>query len=188
MSLPLITLGSRVADKKPSMPPPPREPRIKRIARVLLPLIVTTTTLPPAAYAAPNPSLLAQQPNYVSVSLEPNVALIIDDSRSMEDIRLPLPAGLASAASASSVVNTRGRATGYTVSGGWTVTDFEKEFFNGSSWEPQNGNTNKNEVERDKEWIYRSANLNPLYYNPRIHYKPWNDNGRAGASGWGASS
>jgi type IV pilus assembly protein PilY1 len=186
MSLPLITLGSRVADKKPPMPPAPlepREPRIKRIARVLLPLIVTTTTLPPAAYAAPNPSLLAQQPNYISVSLEPNVALIIDDSRSMEDIRLPLPAGLASAASASSVVNTRGRATGFSASGGWTVTDFEKEFFNGSTWELPNGNASKNEVERDKEWIYRSSNLNPLYYNPRIHYKPWNDNGRAGASG-----
>lgn len=184
MSLPLITLGSRVADKKPSMPPPPREPRIKRIARVLLPLIVTTTTLPPAAYAAPNPSLLAQQPNYVSVSLEPNVALIIDDSRSMEDIRLPLPAGLASAASATSVVNTRGRAESYTSTGGWVVKDFDKEFRNGTNWDFQNpADANKNEVDRDKEWIYRSANLNPLYYNPRIHYKPWNDNGRAGASG-----
>lgn len=38
-------------------------------------------------------------------------------------------------------------------------------------------------VERVNEWIYRSAALNPLYYNPAITYKPWNDNGRAGLTG-----
>lgn len=38
-------------------------------------------------------------------------------------------------------------------------------------------------VERVNEWIFRSSALNPLYYNPAITYRAWNDNGRAGASG-----
>jgi hypothetical protein len=38
-------------------------------------------------------------------------------------------------------------------------------------------------VERVNEWIFRSAVLNPLYYNPSIVYRPWNDNGRDGVNG-----
>jgi type IV pilus assembly protein PilY1 len=38
-------------------------------------------------------------------------------------------------------------------------------------------------VERVNQWIFRSSVFNPLFYNPAITYRPWNDNGRAGESG-----
>jgi type IV pilus assembly protein PilY1 len=34
-----------------------------------------------------------------------------------------------------------------------------------------------------REWRFRSSTLNPLYYNPALTYKPWNDNGKQGQSG-----
>ncbi len=135
---------------------------IQRLARVLLPAITATLTLQPLAYAAPNPSLLTQQPRFIDLSVDSNVAFIMDDSLSMEDIRLPVPAGLNAGESSGGNVNVRGRATAY--GSDWTVTG------------PLT-------VDRNNEWVYRSATLNPLYYNPAITYRPWNDNGRAGASG-----
>lgn len=141
---------------------PARDSLIKRIARVLLPVITTTVTLQPLAYAAPNPSLLTQQPRFIDLSVDSNVAFIMDDSLSMEDVRLPVPAGLNPGEASGGNVAVRGRATGYGT--GWTVTG------------PLT-------VDRNNEWVYRSSTLNPLYYNPAITYQPWNDNGRAGASG-----
>jgi len=141
-----------------------REPLIKRVARVLFPLITTTVTLQPLAYAAPSPSLLSQQPRFVDLAVDSNVAFIMDDSLSMEDIRLPVPAGLDPGESTGGTVTVRGAASGYS-SGAWVV-----------------GGALAN-VNRRDEWIYRSSRLNPLYYNPAITYKPWNDNGRDGASG-----
>lgn len=141
---------------------PVRVSLIQRVARLLLPLITTTVTLQPLAYAAPNPSLLTQQPRFVDLSVDSNVAFIMDDSLSMEDVRLPVPAGLNPGEASGGNVAVRGRATGYGT--GWTVTG------------PLT-------VDRNNEWVYRSSTLNPLYYNPAITYQPWNDNGRAGVSG-----
>ncbi|MCX8003458.1 MAG: PilC/PilY family type IV pilus protein, partial [Burkholderiaceae bacterium] len=33
------------------------------------------------------------------------------------------------------------------------------------------------------DWVHRAPALNPLYYNPAMTYRPWNDNGRAGLTG-----
>jgi hypothetical protein len=142
--------------------PPPSESIIKRVARFLLPVITATITLQPLAYAAPNPSLLTQQPRFVDLAVDSNVAFIMDDSLSMEDIRLPVPVGLNPGSGGA--VTVRGAATGFS-SGAWVVG-------------PALAN-----IDRDNDWIYRSSTLNPLYYNPAITYKPWNDNGREGASG-----
>jgi type IV pilus assembly protein PilY1 len=144
---------------------PARDPLIKRIGRVLMPLVVTTTTIQPLANAAPNPSLLSQQPKFVDVAVDSNVAFIMDDSLSMEDIRLPVPAGLNPGESTGGTVTIRGAATGF-ANGSWSV-----------------GPTISG-LDRNKEWIYRTSRLNPLYYNPAITYKAWNDNGRDGASGF----
>ena len=142
----------------------PRTPLVKRVARVLLPLVVSTMTIQPLAFAAPNPSLLSQQPRFVDLAVDSNVAFIMDDSLSMEDIRLPVPAGLNPGESTGGTVTLRGRATGF-ASGDWLVSGPLAN------------------VDRNNDWIYRTSRLNPLYYNPAITYGPWNDNGRAGASG-----
>ena len=147
-----------------------REPFVKRLARALLPLIVTTIVVPPASvaapYSAPNPpSLLSQQPDYVASSVDPNVALILDDSRSMEDITLSMPVTLAPGGSPGGTVAVRGKASNYTTTGGWSL-----------------GSTALS-VDRDLEWLYRTSVFNPLYYDPATQYRPWNDNGRNGAAG-----
>jgi type IV pilus assembly protein PilY1 len=140
-----------------------RTPFIKRLARVLAPVVIATTTVQPLAFAAPSPSLLEQRPRFVDVSVDSNVAFILDDSLSMEDIRLPVPAGLDPGESAGGTVTVRGAATGF-VAGNWVVGALGP-------------------VARRDEWIHRSSALNPLYYNPEITYRPWNDNRRAGAAG-----
>ena len=67
---------------------------LRRIARVLLPIISLTISLQPVAMASPSPSLLAQEPRFLDVSVESNVMFIMDDSLSMDDVRLPVPAAL----------------------------------------------------------------------------------------------
>lgn len=161
MSFPSTAQGSAGAYSAPSRQ---REPRIKRIARALLPLIVTTTVFPPASFAAPSPSLLSQQPDYVTSAVDPNVALILDDSRSMEDIVLAMPPGLTPGGSPLGTVTIRGRAADFSTTSGWAV---------GPSIA----------VNRDLDWLIRSSAFNPLYYNPAVTYRPWNDNGRGGAVG-----
>jgi type IV pilus assembly protein PilY1 len=140
-----------------------RTPFIKRLARVLAPVVIATTTVQPLAFAAPSPSLLEQRPRFVDVAVDSNVGFILDDSMSMEDIRLPVPAGLNPGESTGGTVTVRGAATGF-AAGTWVVAPLGP-------------------VNRNDEWIHRSSALNPLYYNPAITYRPWNDNGRAGAAG-----
>lgn len=159
-----------------SSKPSPSEPTrpahmstMRRIARWMMPLITMTVTVQPMAYAAPTTSLLSQQPEFVNTSVDANVAFIMDDSRSMEDIVLSLPPGLSPSGSPQGTVTIRGRATGFSVAEGWTV---------GSSIT----------VDRDLDWLYRTSVFNPLYYNPAITYRPWNDNGRGGAVGRFADS
>ncbi|MFN5079481.1 MAG: hypothetical protein ACK5EV_01980, partial [Burkholderiales bacterium] len=36
-------------------------------------------------------------------------------------------------------------------------------------------------VSRNDDWILRSPALNPLWYNPAVWYKPWNNNNKTGA-------
>jgi type IV pilus assembly protein PilY1 len=136
---------------------------LRFIARVLLPVISLTVSLQPMALAAPSPSLLMQEPRFVDVSVESNVMFIMDDSLSMDDIRLPVPAGLNPGETTGGMVTVRGIATGLSGSA----------FAVGAA----------QSVSRNDDWIYRTAALNPLYYNPAIRYRAWNDNGRVGASG-----
>lgn len=131
------------------------------IARLFLPFLVLTSMLPPLALAAPSPSQLAQVPPFVDAGAQPNVMFIMDDSLSMDDIRLPVPAGINPGESTGGDVAVRGRASTWTVGAGWTV---------GAAVT----------VPRVNEWIFRTSTLNPLYYNPNIRYQPWNDNGRLG--------
>jgi len=140
-----------------------RTPFLQRLARLLTPVLIVTTTIQPLAYATPTPSLLSQRPEFVDVSVASNVAFILDDSLSMEDIRLPVPAGLNAGESSGGTVTVRGAATGF-ANPNWVVGPMVQ-------------------VSRNDEWIHRSATLNPLYYDPAITYRPWNDNGRAGLSG-----
>lgn len=133
------------------------------IARVFLPFLVLTSMLPPLALAAPSPSLLAQTPPFIDAGAQPNVMFIMDDSLSMEDIRLPVPAGIDPNESAGGNVAVRGRASAWAAGSGWTVGPALT-------------------VPRVNEWIFRTSTLNPLYYNPRIRYQPWNDNGRLGSA------
>jgi len=63
----------------------------------LMPLLTAVLTIQPAfrpALAAPSSSLLAQSPMFLDVSVPSNVVLLMDDSSSMHDTRLPPPPGL----------------------------------------------------------------------------------------------
>ena len=64
-------------------PNPSRRTPMQRIARVLFPLITAMLTVQPLAYAAPNPSLLAQAPLFVDNIVPANASFILDDSLSM---------------------------------------------------------------------------------------------------------
>jgi hypothetical protein len=93
----------------------------RRAARCFLPFLVLTSMLPPMALAAPSSSLLAQQPRFVDVQVDPNVMMLMDDSSSMDDIRLPVPAGLNPNEATGGTVTVRGLASGWSVTGGFTV-------------------------------------------------------------------
>jgi len=121
-------------------------------ARVLVPFLVLTQTLQPAAYAAPSSTLFSPVPMFLDLAASSNVLFVLDDSLSMNDIRLPVPTQPA------------GLNPQEALFGNVTLKD-------GSV------------VERVNEWIFRTALFNPLYYNPEITYKPWNDNGREGKKG-----
>lgn len=117
-----------------------------------MPLLVAAQTVPPVAWATPNPSLFAPTPMFLNVSVSSNVLFVLDDSLSMEDIRLPVPTSPAG-------LDPQESLGGTVMVGGGLVVD------------------------RVNEWIHRTALFNPLYYNPEITYRPWNDNGRGGQSG-----
>jgi type IV pilus assembly protein PilY1 len=145
----------------------PSERWSRRLARTLFPVIVAITTIQPMAYAAPSPSLLQQEPRFLDVSVQPNVVFMMDDSDSMNDTRLPLPAtfqlpqatldSLLDPVTNTSITR---QATGVSGSGFTTTTIA----YPAVSW--------------INEFAHRTSRLNPLYYNPAIRYRPWNDNRR----------
>ncbi|MCA3216993.1 MAG: hypothetical protein ING59_00190 [Burkholderiales bacterium] len=145
----------------------PSEQWSRRIGRLLLPVIVAVTTIQPLAHAAPSPSLLQQEPRFLDVSVPPNVMFMMDDSDSMNDTRLPLPpsiqlpqATLDTLLDPATNTSITRRATG--VSGSdFTTTAIA---YPAVSW--------------INEFAHRSHRLNPLYYNPAVRYRPWNDNRR----------
>jgi type IV pilus assembly protein PilY1 len=142
----------RVTDRPRTATPAESNGWIRRLARALMPLVTTMLTLQPAAFAAPSPSLLSQAPMFLDVAVPANVIFLMDDSSSMNDTRLPLPAGLTPPDSSAGCPAGQVR-----IVAGLCVP-------------------------RD-EWVHRASALNPLYYNPAITYRPWNDNGREGLSG-----
>lgn len=122
----------------------------RKLARVLLPLIVTIVTVQPMAWAAPATSLLLQTPTFLDGGADSNVLLLMDDSESMNGWQLPPPTGVVPQA-ANSECPVAGQVK---VSVGGVLTCVARQ-----------------------EWLYRSPALNPLYYNPAITYLPWNNNG-----------
>lgn len=142
---------------------------LKRIARVVLPALVTALTVQPLAYAAPSPSLLVQEPRFLEVRVEPNVVFMMDDSNSMNDTRLPVPSDR----------NPSGDAT-VQIRGWFTGLGAAPERTPQVNTTDTNGHLSR---ARDNDWIHRSSTLNPLYYNPAIVYRPWNDNGRLDLTG-----
>ncbi len=128
---------------------------LRRVAAVLMPLLTTVLTIQPAlrpAFAAPPSSLLSQSPMFLDVSVPSNVVLLMDDSASMHDTRLPTPPGVSPPATSGGCPSGQVR-----IAGGLCVDS--------------------------NDWRHRSPTLNPLYYNPAMTYRPWNDNGRGGTSG-----
>ena len=137
-------------------PNPSRRTPMQRIARVLFPLITAMLTVQPLAYAAPNPSLLAQAPLFVDNIVPANASFILDDSLSMASGRLPMPPGITSPPTSGNVTVMREPATGGLL--GWR------------SGEPTRS-------VQAQDLLYRAPSLNPQYYNPAITYSPWNNNG-----------
>ncbi|MFN9108314.1 MAG: hypothetical protein ACK5X1_17470, partial [Betaproteobacteria bacterium] len=137
-------------------PNPSRRTPMQRIARVLFPLITAMLTVQPLAYAAPNPSLLAQAPLFVDNIVPANASFILDDSLSMASGRLPMPPGITSPPTSGNVTVMREPATGGLL--GWR------------SGEPTGS-------VQAQDLLYRAPSLNPQYYNPAITYSPWNNNG-----------
>lgn len=123
-----------------------RERVLRRLAAGLMPLITTSMLLPAGAGAAPSPSLIAQEPMFLEMTVPSNVFFVLDDSQSMMQMRLPVPPGI-------------------TLPGGTNVT---------VKMHPSGANVS---VNASTEWTLRSATLNPLFYNPAITYRPWNNNG-----------
>lgn len=135
-------------------------PRRSRATRSMALLLALLTASEPLLAAAP--SLIAQEPLFVRAVVQPNVMLVIDDSQSMSTYQLPPPTWLP--------LYQQKRINGWD-QGTMQIAD-------GSS------------VARDRELIFRGAAYNPLWYNPAVQYKPWNDNGNSKTfpqASWGGS-
>jgi type IV pilus assembly protein PilY1 len=94
---------------------------------------------------------LRQEPLTAVVNTPSNVILMMDDSSSMNAIDLPPPEGID--------FSTYGTTEPVTVPNNISATAV---------------------AERD-DFHFRNSFFNPLYYNPAITYKPWNDNNKAAA-------
>ena len=104
-------------------------------------------------------------------ALPPNVMLMMDDSNSMREYSLPLPAGIALPAA-----TCRSKGAGQPIDGVTVSRGFGNRC-----------------VHREEDWVLRSTALNPLWYNPAVTYSPWNDNNKAAGSNfpqanWGGST
>jgi type IV pilus assembly protein PilY1 len=139
-------------DRQPLPEAQPAQSWARRLARLLLPLIATTATVQPMAWAAPTPSLLLQAPSFVDGGADSNVMLLMDDSDSMNGWTLPIPSGVVPAV-ADSTCSGSGEQVKARVGTGLVCVPRQ-------------------------EWLYRTSVINPLYYNPAITYRPWNNNGQ----------
>ena len=114
---------------------------------------------------------IAQEPLFSVSALPPNVMLIMDDSNSMREYTLPLPGGISLPSP-----TCRSGGTGQPIDGVTVPTRIGNRC-----------------VHLEDDWALRSPALNPLWYNPAITYKPWNDNNKPAATNfpqanWGGST
>jgi type IV pilus assembly protein PilY1 len=133
---------------------PPAEDRLSRLwraaARALVWMLCVTTAWP--AWPA---STLVQAPPFTATEPPGNVFVMLDDSGSMGNHWLPLPAGITIVPGAGARVTIQGM--GADTGGVWSLR----------SWS----------IDRDNDWKLRAPALNPLWYNPAVRYRPWNKDG-----------
>jgi type IV pilus assembly protein PilY1 len=129
-----------------------RQARFARRAstRALVWLLCALNAMP--AWAT---STLIQYPPFSASEPASNVFVMVDDSASMGDHALPLPAGITIPTSVPATVTIQG--DGADANNTWALR----------SWQ----------INRDFDWRLRSPALNPLWYNPAIRYAPWNKDG-----------
>ena len=116
-------------------------------------------TLVPIPVPVPLPTQdLTQEPPTNSITSAANVMLIMDDSSSMMGVQLPGPVGF----------------------------NYAGLSFTGQRLFPnrQGGTTYLPSV----EIVYRNSEFNPMWYNPAITYRPWNDNNKPPVSNFPNSS
>ena len=103
---------------------------------------------------------LSQVPLFLAASVEPNIMFLLDDSGSMHWEIMPDEI-LFGTYFVFPVPNN--------VYGGSTYNDRIPEFHDPYRQFDGNGRTSTNDV------FLRSANNNPIFYDPRISYRPWSD-------------
>jgi hypothetical protein len=164
-----------------SLPAEGRTPGPRRkpvVVRALVHALSIALVAQPLAVSA---SDVAQQPLFAVSALPANVMLMLDDSTSMQSYRLPSP--IASLQVTGSGCPTNWVRVKYDV-----IDDFNSVyggFLDGhkidNSSPTYNAITAGDEIMRcvhgSNEWRLRSPTVNPLWYNPAVHYQPWNDNG-----------
>ena len=136
-------------------------PTVLNLARLLLVLALVEIQILAPVVAQTLPSDLSQKPLLSSQAGVPNVVLMVDDSNSMSYNWLNSPPDFDWAMVYSQF------ATGwinYATNSGTTV----RRRFGDVSWD--------------------TPYMNPVYYNPAITYRPWNDNNKAAASNFPPST
>jgi len=125
-------------------------PALRRgAAKAIVYTVCLTNALP-----AWSSTTLIQEPPFTANQPAANVFLMLDDSASMGDHRLPMPTGV-SLTPAGTTVTIQGM--GADTTGTWAMR----------SWN----------INRDFDWVLRAPALNPLWYNPATRYRPWNKDG-----------
>lgn len=118
---------------------------------------------------------VSQVPNFTVTGLPPNVMLMFDDSGSMGRVSLPLPPDLDAYGLGASRTH-----------GGRPVLKLDTVNYFGirGIGYPAGLFSGANLPRYDDAWNFRTSEVrqraaafNPLAYNPKIQYKPWNDNG-----------
>lgn len=125
--------------------------RTRRIATSALVYLLCALTAMPAWSA----STLLQYPPFTATDPAGNVFVMLDDSASMGNHMLPVPAGITIVSGAGTTVTIQG--DGADAANNWSLR----------SWQ----------INRDHDWKLRAPALNPLWYNPAIRYQPWNRDG-----------
>lgn len=149
------------------VPAPKCRPRWQRLVALMLCELVI---LQPGLATAQ----VSQLPNFTVTGLPPNVMLMFDDSASMARMTLPIPSDMP-AMTASTMHSTYPVLKLHTGVGYFGIR--------GIGW-AAGTQTAANPPRVDNAWNFiweeireRSAAFNPLAYNPKIEYKPWNNNG-----------